>query len=172
MGEAIFELGVLFAKALGILMNLVIVIIFVAGAVLLVAYIVSSNAYRRVMLACNYPHPAAAWVPIWREWAIAACAIGAEKSVNLAGVSIPAVIVKLWYPLYHLVRYVPVVGRAISYPLCILARAWIFTVLFAKLQRKELHECVGLGVLSGFFPIIAWVIFLKDAQPPAYSLGN
>lgn len=171
MGEAVVELIQLFAKGLGDLMILALVIIFVAGAVLLAAYIVSSIAYRRVMLACNYTHPVAAWIPLWREWAIAACATGAEKSVALAGVSIPAVIVKLWYPLYHLVRYVPVVGRAISYPLCVLARAWIFTVLFAKLQRKELHECVGLGVVSGFFPIIAWVIFLKDAQPPTYSLG-
>lgn len=161
------ELTSLLASGAGAAFGVVFSFLIAALAITITCYIVSSIAYGRVMKACSYSHPAAAWVPFWREWALASCTVRENETVSLFGVDVPAIVIKLWWLIQLVLNYIPYVGGILALIVGVIAQSWIFSTLFAALENKEKSDCTLIGVVASFFNIVAWVKFLQDTKASA-----
>lgn len=154
--------------AMGLFGGMVVGFVVVAFIIAIAAYVVSSLAYMKVFRRCG-ENVVAAWIPFWRDWTIASCACAGEENVSLYGLICPSLVLKLYWLIQGGLSFIlsgSSVGNLLAYLVGAAFLGQIFTTLYARFEEKTEEECRVIGVLSGLFPIIAWIKFLsmKDGQ--------
>lgn len=151
------------SAALGVFGGMMIGVAIFALIIAIAIYVVSSLAYMKAMKMSGYAYPVAAWVPFWRDYAIADTACAGQDPVSLFGLSCPALLLKLYWLITLALSFVlngSSVGNILVYIVNALFLAQIFTTLFARFEGKEEADCRVIGIVSGLLPIVAWVKFL------------
>lgn len=148
--------------ALGVFGGMMIGVAIFALIIAIAVYVVSSLAYMKAMKMCNYAHPVAAWIPFWRDYAIADTSCDGRDTVSLFGLPCPALLLKLYWLITLALSFVlsgSSIGNLLVYIINAIFLAQIFITLFARFEGKEEPDCRVIGIVAGLLPIVAWVKF-------------
>ena len=133
-------------------------------AILLGFVIISCVAHYKMLNMLGYANPIAAWIPIWNMYAIPDLVVGKEESMPVFGMKVPATLFKLYWLVSFGLGFVPVIGTLCSIVLNGICLGVCYGCIYSALDGKEYDDCEVLGLVSGFFGIIAVVKFLM-AKP-------
>jgi hypothetical protein len=146
--------------------------------VVFIAYIFSSWMYAKGMRLCGAEHTFIAWIPVFRYYGMVSCTCKDGEEVLLYGrYKVSSILYKLWWLLLlipwamlHFGNYDSFITSA-AYCVAVFINfvflGGTFTRMFniidgtAANDRKD----IGLGMLSGIFPVVGLVKFLITPYP-------
>lgn len=136
---------------------------FLAGIGLMFSialYVLYGVSHMKALKMMGYQNAWAAWIPFYNSYALADCIPETRGEVQLASLTIPGDLFKLWWLLSFIVGFVPVIGTLASLAINIFCGGYCYSSIFSILERKPKHEVETIGYLSGWLDIIASIKFL------------
>lgn len=135
-----------------------IVVILIVG---IAWYVVSSLAHMKALKAMGYSNAWLAWIPLGQWYALADAAADGQEKVTLFGnLSVPAMLYKLWWIVWIVISFVPVIGSLAAMVVFIVFLGNSYVKIYARLDGTDESAQQVIGYLSGFLTIIAVVKFL------------
>lgn len=142
----------LFAMSVG-------VILFVFALVVLL-YVLWALAVQKVLKKLGSDIFWMAWIPILSTIALAREADDGSGNVDMFGQSIPVNIFMFWSIIDIALGMVPGIGNVLSFVFSGICGGIMYRTVYARCENRKESDMLAIGLISGFFPIIALVKFL------------
>lgn len=148
-------------NALGGLLAASIGVIIVVAILIIAAYILWALAVQKVLKKLGSDMAWMAWIPILSTIALAREADDGTGNVDVFGMSVPVNLFMFWGIAKSVLSMVPTAGGILSFAFGGICGGVMYRTIYAKMEGRKESEMLGIGLVSGFFPIVALVKFFS-----------
>ena len=136
------------------------VALLICLAFVVVVYVLYCKAWSKILKMYGYNNTWMAWIPYLQYYALADATFKEKEKVKFFSWEVSTFIFKFWWIVALVNVFWP--NNVMSYAVVIaqcLALGTVFAHIFAKAENKQYEDLKIMGLVSGFFPIIAMIKF-------------
>lgn len=147
--------------ALGSILAMSIGVIIFVFALAILMYVLWALAVHKVLKKLGSDMPWMAWIPVLSTIALAREADDGSGNVDMFGMKVPVNIFMFWAVANLILGLIPNVGRLLSLVFSGICGGVMYRTVYAKCESRRENDMLAIGLISGFFPIVALVKFLS-----------